>query len=474
MRRFLPDPYSPCPTTRWVRLPLLACVLALVAVPATASAATKTWSKSVKMEEIGGYAVKQRLVGAPHPKVNGHITSMRVNIVDKKGKAVPIQRLMLHHIVFMNLGGQDATCAGKGFTDWDSRTRDFPMPERFYAAGEERAKLFMPQGYGYPMQADKPWLMTYMVMNHRSEPDEAYIKYTFTYETGDDYTPVKPYWLDEANCAADPVYNVPGGKKKGATDRRTFDFTMPQAGRIIAGGGHVHGGAKELDVSRPDCSSRPFARSRPTWGAKSHPFYHVKPVLHEPGPINMTGFLSPQGVPVAKDTRVRLTSLYDARDPHVRVMGIMIVYVAPGDPSAPKCGPLPPILQTKRLKGGRYTAPRYPIPIYDIGDDGTAHRISAPPGRITKLRSGATIPVHYYSFSRRNVQVKKGAKITWRFWDSGNDGLHNVTLANGPQAIGTPNLKDARRASFTFARRGTYRIFCALHPVQMTERVVVK
>ena len=60
--------------------------------------------------------------------------------------------------------------------------------------------------------------MTYMVMNHRAAPDNAVIQYKVTYEddpVGQGLTAVTPWWLDVRDCRADPIYNVPGAKKKG-------------------------------------------------------------------------------------------------------------------------------------------------------------------------------------------------------------------------------------------------------------------
>jgi plastocyanin len=73
-------------------------------------------------------------------------------------------------------------------------------------------------------------------------------------------------------------------------------------------------------------------------------------------------------------------------------------------------------------------------------------------------------------FARPNIEVQKGAEVEWDF--KGGE-LHNVTLANGPVAIGSPNLDDDRTFAKRMNRKGTYRLFCALHPVEMQERVVV-
>jgi plastocyanin len=88
-----------------------------------------------------------------------------------------------------------------------------------------------------------------------------------------------------------------------------------------------------------------------------------------------------------------------------------------------------------------------------------------------RLKSGNTIAVDNRFFSRPNVRVKRGATLNWQF--SGEE-LHNVTLASGPIGFGSPNLDEDRTFSQRFTRNGKYWIFCALHPVQMSERVVVK
>jgi plastocyanin len=87
------------------------------------------------------------------------------------------------------------------------------------------------------------------------------------------------------------------------------------------------------------------------------------------------------------------------------------------------------------------------------------------------MRSGARVKVGDRFFSRGNVILRRGAKLNYVF-DSGE--LHNLTLANGPVGIGSPNLNQGRLFTQRFRRAGTYRFFCALHPVQMQERVVVK
>jgi plastocyanin len=412
-------------------------------------------------------------VAPPKPLVDGHVTDMNVDVVDRSGRQVPINRLMLHHIVFLNLGSsfgekRDPTC-GSAFTGWDSRSLLPNAAERFYAAGEERARMSLPPGHGYPIAKDETWLMTYMLMNHRSKVDRAYIQYEVTVDTAPGVTPVKPFWLDVENCQSDPVYDVPGGGKRGATHRRSFVWNVPEAGRIVAGGGHVHGGGKNLTLRRPDCSDRRVYTSRPVWGGPRHPFYNVRPVLHEPGPIHMTGFRSARGVPVAAGERVVLDSNYDAARPHTRVMGIFVLFLAPDASVSSRCGAHPGDFEELPKPSGRRTSPPFKVPIVGLRR-GKAVNIDAPPGRRTALGQRGTIPVGDLSFKRPNVSVLPGSRLTWRF---DGDTLHNVTLANGPRGFSSPNLSDGRSFSQRLRVPGTYQLFCGLHPVAMTATVKV-
>jgi plastocyanin len=417
---------------------------------------------------------RELLFNPPKPIVDGHITDMSVDVVDADGTQVPINRLMLHHIVFLNLGSRfgekrDATC-GDSFTGWDSRSLLPNAAERFYAAGEERAKLALPPGHGYPIAKADSWLMTYMLMNHRAKVDRAYIQYEVTVDSAPGLVPVKPFWLDVENCQSDPVYDVPGGRARGATHKRSFVWRVPEAGRLVAGGGHVHGGGRDLTLRRPDCSDQRVYSSRPVWGGPRHPFYNVRPVLHEPGPIHMTGFRSARGVPLAAGERVVLDSNYDASQPHTRVMGIFLAYLAPDSSVTSRCGPRPGDLEELPMPKGRRKPPPFTVPIVGLRN-GKAVNIAAPRGRRAALGRRGTISVGDLFFKRPNVAVRAGSKLTWRFE---GETLHNVTLANGPRGFSSPNLSDGRTYSRRLSVPGTYQLFCGLHPVDMTATVKVR
>lgn len=452
---------------------MAAAVLSLV-IAAPAMAAPETQTFRFGPLKVGPYEVKQSdfSLDVPKPVEDGYITRMEVDIVDADGKKVPISRLMLHHIVFSNLGPtfgskRDHTC--NAITGLDSET-EFPnVAERFYAAGEERAKLRLPKGYGYPVKGNDKWALTYMLMNHRNRTDTAYVQYKVTYEKAEQ-KPVVPYWLDVRNCLADPVFDVPGGRKRGSTFRRSMNWTVPQSGRLVASIGHVHGGAHDLTLNRGKCE---LYASKPTWGRPGHPFYNVKPILHEPGPINMSGFSSGRGFAVRRGQKLRLDANYDGELVHTRVMGIMLAYLAPDSTpgKARGCERPPDLRNFGSAIPGRKRTPRFKVPIIGIGPNGVAREIVAPPGPRRRLRgSGTTIKVGDRFFAKPNVAIKAGSAIRWRF--TGSE-LHNVTVASGPRGFSSQHLDGGRTYRRKLRAPGVYRLFCGLHPVEMTATVKV-
>ncbi len=146
---------------------------------------------------------------------------------------------------------------------------------------------------------------------------------------------MRPYWFDEHNCSADPIFDVPGNGRMFSTfsqERRLHDAGERTDRRDR---GHLHGGGVRLDLTDRTCDTKLFT-SEPTWGL---PVVH--PIIHEPGPKHMTTLTTADGIPVSAGDHLRLTAVYDNSLPHTRVMGVMVVYLAPGPVS--KCEAVPPL-----------------------------------------------------------------------------------------------------------------------------------
>jgi plastocyanin len=437
-------------------LVLAAVIAALFALPAAA----RPYEKTIKEGpyELGPYSVR---LGAGAnirtPRVNGFITHMEADVVDvRTGKVVPIQRIMLHHIVFSNLG---------------SATQK--KSQAFYGDGEERAQMDLPKGYGYPIARGDRWGFVWMLMNHRDRPDRVFIRYRMTIDRDPRLHPVVPVAWDTSHGRQGLVFDVPGGGAPGSIDQRSTTHPSPVSGRIVAGLGHVHGGAESLALSEPTCNNRRIYVSHPTWGLPSNAFYHVRPVLHEPGPIHMGLLQSERGIPVVAGQPLTLTSRYDNQYPHVRAMGLMLAYVAPDARVTAPCGPIPTDVRTiGSAIPGRSHAPHIPIPTYRYGAAGKAVRAAAPTeGANITAQGDAAVNVTDSGFSDARLSIPAGSSITWAFNGSV---LHNVTLASGPEGFSSDRLASGRTFTKQFTKPGTYQFFCELHPVGMIEQVVVR
>jgi plastocyanin len=412
-----------------------------VAAPGSALAGVQTLVFHSAPISIGPYAVVQGVQLVDHPNVDGYVVGINANVVDMQGNVEPYSRVMLHHIVFLKAGVRDYTCG-----ELSAGGQRVPA-ERFYAAGEERLKLALPAGYGYPNSGKAPWALLAMLMNHRNAPETVQIEYTVRYSTGEPLVAVKPVWLDEHNCSADPIFDVPGTGKVFSTFTKSTEFTMPESGRFVAGGGHLHGGALRLELNDASCSTRLFT-SEPTWGLPI-----VRPVMHEPGPLHMSSFSSPDGIPVSKGDRLRLNAVYDNSLPHTRAMGILILYFVPGEVS--RCAAVPALAPDPESHPA--TPPRIVLPL-----------LRNPRGPLARNIFGTSVGDYLYGTER--VSIRRGTTFSWRFRGSLP---HDVTIASGPVGFSSPWTQ---RGTFThrFNRPGVYRLFCSLHPTRMTQIVTVR
>jgi plastocyanin len=397
------------------------------------------------------------------PPVAGSIVGMDVRIVDPTGLEVPQPELMLHHNVFTNGGA-------------DNSRRDGACPqravrERFYGSSEELRPLTLPRGYGYPTTPADQWKMIWMTMNHRPERREAYVEYRVTVDPSPGLTPVKPYWLSVVPCVSDPQYTVPGGRPAGSVHRRSLTFTMPEAGRIVAIGGHLHGGSNALVTSQPACGNRTLAVSDPTYAAPDDPLYAVRPLLHEPDPKRISWSQWSDGWAIAQGDRLKVTALYDASRPHMRVMGIAHVYLAPDPAVQPGCSAPPAAAETLGPDfSGRADPPGVLLTLARWRGYGVAEPIARPPGRFVRKPGDARVRVDDFSFEPSLLSVPRGATVRWRFRD---DRIHDATMVRGPRGFATATVR-GRAQEQRFRVPGEYRLYCSIHPVLMSQVIKVR
>ncbi|TML06443.1 MAG: hypothetical protein E6G41_07325 [Actinobacteria bacterium] len=448
-----------------LRLLLALAIAAMTALAAgTASASAQTITFRAGPFHINGFQTLLPKIRVRSPHMDGYITKMNATLHYGNGSRVSIRRVMLHHIVFLNDGRPNdepvGSCKGR-------------KGEPFYGTGEEREQLLLPKGYGYPVHRHDRWRMQTMLMSHSFEARNVYVQYTFTI-TQRKQIPVRPFWIRANGCkTTQPSYSVQ--QLSSGLDHRTFRWTVPMNGRIVAAGGHLHGGAITMSLTQPGCGDRKLLDTDPLFGPQTDLVYRLRPVLHEPGPVGTRFFQSRTGIPVRKGEKIDLQADYNADYARARVMSIMHVYVAQGPaPKSSPCSALPKDSKEILLRSdGHVGDPPYEkIPFNVLGANGKIGPIDHLPGPATVFNGPAHVQVVDNQFKPAKLEIPLNGQITWTFADPVG---HNVLLASGPQVVGTPTLSGGvKYTSRGFLKPGDYQFFCYLHPITMHQEVIVR
>jgi plastocyanin len=399
------------------------------------------------------------------PRMDGSIVEMDANVVDEHGEVIPQNVVMLHHLVFKDLGHSGASRP-------DGACPTSTSDQRFYGESEELRALTLPKGYGYPIDRDDSWRMGWMLMNHTHRTRAAWIRYHVKVDTSDRIRPVTPYWLSVMGCHVDPQFTVPGaGGDERSSYRRGHTYRIPRAGRIVAVGGHLHGGGRSIALTQPRCSGRTLVTAKPAYGQPDDPVYAVRPLLHEPDPRNISWWQSATGIPVRKGEKLRVVARYRDDFPYMRVMGIDHVYIAHGDAPGGCADPPRDAQELGPDFVGRDAPPHMELTLARMGDDGRAHPWDGPGGTATVFDEGpADATERDYAFSPPRLSIPAGERVRWTFRD---EDLHDATLASGPRGFSSPPMRGGVY-SHRFRVPGTYKVYCSLHPVDMQQVVTVR
>jgi plastocyanin len=440
--------------------PVLLSIVVLLAGAVPASAATHHLTLRTGPFHVDGFQTVWPTAAVKDTGLNGYITRMDAELVDKRGRHVRINKVMLHHVVFIDDARHYNACAGRKGTP-------------FYGTGEENERLVLPPGYGYRTHRGDHWRMVAMFMSHQLYAKTVYLRYHVTVVTGRQMTDVLPLWLRADGCKVEPAYDINGDGDPSVHNLQTTAWRMPVTGRIVASGGHLHGGAYDLRLTQPRCGNRVLMHNAPRYGEPSDLVYHVYPVLHEPGPVSTGWQLSEKGIPVRRGELLNVTGDYDQSEPHGRVMAITHIYIARDDHVPTGCAPLPRDIHTYWSRPrGRSLPPRVTIPISRLDDSGRVVSIDRPPGdQVVTDAADTVVGSTIGAFSPSNLSIPLGGSVTWSFDDRF---AHNVSLASGPRGIYSPNYHAGATYTHQFTVPGTYKLFCYLHPLTMNQVVTVR
>jgi plastocyanin len=401
---------------------------------------------------VGGFETVLPKVAVRTPHVDGSIVRMHARLVNARGVAVTVRDVMMHHVFFERRWQPTVTHSCQG-----------GRMEAFYGTGEEDQTLRLPQGYGYRIRANDRWRMNAMVMSHRAQGMNVYMQYRVTVDTSSRLRPVRAFWL-RANGCPFAGYSINGDGPPGSSNVTSYDWEVPYNLKIVAAGGHLHAGARDMWLSQPRCGDRRLLDNRPAFGMPDHVYYTARPILHEPGPVDTRYFMSRAGLSAIKGEVIRIHAAYAADHPRT-VMAVMHLYVARERHRSVGCTPLPPDrIELTKPGPTRAEAPPVTVPLTGLDARGHTYTIVDSLGPATALAAGATIKVEDGAFYPRHITLPGPATLKWA---SVGSVFHNVRLADGPRIIATPTLTPGRKWSTPFSVPGRYKLFCTWHPMTM-------
>ena len=436
--------------------------------------------------------------GVQQPSGPGWIVGFRPNLhfddpakQNRLGTIPAVDDVHLHHGVWLSFPHKDAT-------------RPSLPAERFFAAGEEKTTLTLPEPYGYRFAAGDHWVLNYMLHNLRDDTKKVWITYDvdFIPDTAPQAASVssaRPLWMDVQNGSVYPVFDVLMGAGTHGTytypDQASNPYgsgphlnawTVDRAGVLIATAGHLHPGGLHTDlwVTRSGKKSRLF----------SSVANYYEPAGAVSWDVSMTATRPTWRAAVRQGDVLSISATYDsARASWYESMGIMIVWM--GAPSAAAPDPFatkvdgPGVLTHGHLAendnhGGanflgyvdltnEAAVPSTPAPpsidiqnwVYAVGDMGGATAVPT-------VQAGQPITFH-----NSDANIGKGQ---WHTITSCRAPCNKSTgiaypLADGPVIfdsgeLGLGGAPTANRDAWTWTvpagtPAGTYTYFCRIHPL---------
>jgi hypothetical protein len=218
---------------------------------------------------------------APVPCTNCYITDMVPSLVyngdanHPDGTPANLDNdAMLHHFVLINGSRADAVCPG-GLQGG--------LGERFFAAGNERSQMHLPDPFGYLNNASA-WRLISHIINKGAVQKSLQIEMVYQYRTTGG-AEAKPLWLDIDGCN-DSEYTTPVGYNDA-----TVDWASTVSGRMIGMSGHQH----DVDITNaaPCVNHCPekghgIAVSAELVGGNSNDYFGPIPPNNTP-PASLTG-----------------------------------------------------------------------------------------------------------------------------------------------------------------------------------------
>jgi plastocyanin len=423
----------------------------------------------------------------PQPEVDGWIVGMKPDLRLADGTVPPVDVVHLHHGVWLNTHAGDPTAR---------------LPERIFAAGEEKTITKLPAPYGYKYSKSDKWLLNFMLHNLLPTKTQVWVTYAIDFVPADapeaaGMVPAHPIWMDVQNGSGYPVFDVLRGSGTDGTftypdqadkpygDRPPLNkWVADRDGVLIGTAGHLHPGGLHTDL---------YAERN---GQQAH-LFRSEAKYYEPAgavswDVSMTATPQDWLVDVKKGDTLSVSATYDsAAASWYESMGIMVVWM--GDPGAPGVTPSDPfqvavdrpgMLTHGHLKendnhGGQPDAKYFdlskalsgpvtgPIPIQDFVYGQGDMQL---PGNVPTVAPGGTIsfenldaPLYngiWHTITACKAPCNKSTGIAYPVADA------DIAFDSGELGLG--GAPTANRTSWTIPANlppGTYTYFCRIHPL---------
>jgi plastocyanin len=433
----------------------------------------------------------------PQPSQDGWVVGMRTNLHQADGTVPAVNVIHLHHGVWLNLGSRDTTSS---------------LPDRFFAAGEEKTTMALPSGYGYPYKTTDRWLLNWMLHNNLSDSRPIWITYDIDFvpassPAAQGVQAARPIWMDVRNPSAYPVFDVVTGTgQRGAytyPDQATDPYgvgpqrnqwTVDRDGVLLGTAGHVHPGGlyDDLWVTRKGATG-PKGHVKPGAPDTAHLFRSVANYWEPAGKVSWD--FAATATPVSwrptvhKGDVLSISSTYDSKAASwYESMGIMVVWMA--DTTT---GGVDPFQRAVDVPGV-LTHGHLPENNQHGGKPATNAFADLRKASSQDVPSGTVIPIVDFAYQLGDLAgsssvpaIPQGGTLTFRNDDASKQIYHTITacaapcdlssgiaypLANakvqfdsaelglgGPPASGATTWQVPRNLP-----PGTYTYFCRIHP----------
>ena len=433
----------------------------------------------------------------PQPTVDGWVVGMRTNLRQADGTVPPVNVIHLHHGVWLNLGNQDATGG---------------LPERFFAAGEEKTVMALPPGYGYQYKTTDRWVLNWMLHNNLPDPKPIWITYDVDLvpagaPSAQGIVAAHPIWMDVRNPSAYPVFDALSGS--GTNGAYTYpdqaadpygngpvknQWTVPADGVLLSTAGHVHPGGlyDDLWVTRKGATGAK-GHVKPGSPDTAHLFRSVASYWEPAGKVSwdFAATATPTGwrPVVHKGDVLSITSTYDSKHAAwYESMGIMVVWMA--DTTS---GGVDPFQRPVDVAG---------VLTHGHLPENNQHGGKAASGAYTDVRtvkaqavpSGTVIPIVDFSYQLGDMSgadsipaIPAGGTLTVRNDDAKKNIYHTIPAGAAPcdlstgiafpianakiqfdsAELGTGGAPASGSVTWSVPRNlppGTYTYYCRIHP----------